>query len=1097
MAYSINGKVYTDHPLMDEIVYNCKQILQGIVIKNDVLANDSETEESLENSEVFIMIKDGSVTFNLFPFTSQILSSFGYNSEQIRAYLLNKNNIPESDREELLSFSCNYFLNNYEETNNYYRSLIGLPNYGTNEYNIYIDSSYIPNNYDKDVDFTKPLHEQDSSVLAILEATGKLEEIISNHRGSHYSYLRFLGDKKIDLYTARKANKWDILYMPSVEALVEDRFREIYSLNRDMFLKRTYQEAYAFNSTYYEQCMILMVLCQTFNDMIVDVPEWYIRRDIFDIRSVQYFLESYGVEYFKEIPLKYQIKIVKNLNKLIKYKSSNRNNNDILEIFSLDNTAIYKYYLYKKRKTDGRGNYLTDKNGNDVYDLEFVQCKFDESYDNYIKDMIYRTPYDDITYQDKYWDGEDEHSYIKSLHMQRDFTIEGTKYMSIEYKIPYSEYLFQMSYFLSLLLDSNMNSDDIKIAIPSIQSSVYFRLSDLFIFLFLLTNGYYDCDVDIIKPDTDTSGKIDKPTFKKYDDYDGGYSYTPEDLYSSFYSLNNGNVSAPNSVWQLNGDGGDNVEYSELRNEEDLHDWMKKVFPELFIESDHNKVYGFNLSADLTKLEEIIGRKHSNFQFEGGFSLKDFGVDNFNTYNQVSTIDEFVNIYNTNKECYDKLLRKMADEVDNRDQYKLMQFVFDYLFTKPFDYSFYKLSDGTEASSLKDILKDRDFILYNVFKTTMSETNVETRQDNIRNIMNDVINTLEYYLSYDGLDYIFSFATVSSFNSLVNYIYLMINFFKSYKVHFLDPYITFVVDNRLENSAEAHDSITERKLTYFKEDKAFSSDIMDHKVTLELEDRSESSIATETLDIYGHFEGDPKDDYDYDGMYASSDQTYSSFKDANGGYADDYSCIPYIVLNGGAAQGSKENLWDLNGATAVEMQDYVDVDGGPAVHREDWRQDYWGSAFTYIIDGGSASTNQFLSSTMHTRVVDRQIESSVRIATKAGNKLVETEDGLYLQESWVAWSDFEDFATDTKSTFDYFSSSYARLISDIEVAQDEELLDQRIQNCIENYIGGMRKVVEYMENDSFEKSLKDYTDQRVNELYAEFYGFSPFKWDNF
>ena len=87
--------------------------------------------------------------------------------------------------------------------------------------------------------------------------------------------------------------------------------------------------------------MILLILAQTFNDMIVDTPEWYIRRDIFDIRSVQYFLESYGVKFFKEIPLKYQIRIVKNLNKLIKYKSSNKNFADILEIFAAKNTSIY------------------------------------------------------------------------------------------------------------------------------------------------------------------------------------------------------------------------------------------------------------------------------------------------------------------------------------------------------------------------------------------------------------------------------------------------------------------------------------------------------------------------------------------------------------------------------------------------------------------------------------------------------------------------------------------------------------------------------------------------------------------------------------
>ena len=46
MAYYVKGKTYTDHPLMDEICYNCKLILKSIVIKNDVLAMQKETKNS-------------------------------------------------------------------------------------------------------------------------------------------------------------------------------------------------------------------------------------------------------------------------------------------------------------------------------------------------------------------------------------------------------------------------------------------------------------------------------------------------------------------------------------------------------------------------------------------------------------------------------------------------------------------------------------------------------------------------------------------------------------------------------------------------------------------------------------------------------------------------------------------------------------------------------------------------------------------------------------------------------------------------------------------------------------------------------------------
>ena len=1095
MAYSINGKVYTDHPLMDEIIHNCKLILNGIVVKNDVLANDNESEQSIHDSEVFFMIKDNTISYDVFPFTTHMLTSYGFSRERANQIVQDRYSIKSAlERKSILEFCINYFINNFEETNNYYRMLIGLPPYGTTDYDIYIDRSYFPSNYKKDIDFSKPLHEFDNSLIAILYSTGAIENIRKEYKGSNYSYINFLGDKNIDLYEARKADKWDILYLPSVENLVQDRFKELYTVNKEMYLKRTYQEAYAFGSDYYEQIMILMLLCQTFNDMIVDTPEWYIRRDIFDIRSVQYFLESYGVEFFKEIPLKYQIRIVKNLNKLIKYKSSTKNCFDILDIFSLRNTSIFKYYLYKKRKTDTLGNYLGTGDSIDDYDLEFVQSKIDESYDDYIKDNIYRTPYDDITYQDKYWDGEDTHQYIKEKHLNRDFTIEPSKYMSIEYIISSSEYSFQLQYFLGLLLDSNIDTEDIKIHIPSIDPTVSFKLSDLFILLFLLTNGYDNVNAEVKKPKTIENAK-EKPEFTKYDDFNGGYSYTPEEEYDLDPFLLNTNDN-PN-FWNYDINGGDNVFYSEIRSVEDFYDWMKKQYPEMFIE-DKNRVYGFNTDADLEQLQEIVGRRHSRFQFDRGYTLEELGVDKFINLKSVSTIDDLVSIYENNKKCHDKLMKFMMEDVDNRDDRVLMDYVYRYLFTKPFDEKFYTLSNGKSTKYLYEVLEDRDYILYNLYLKAVDEINIETRQDIIRSVMNDIVNTLEYYLSSDSLEYIFSFTSIASFTALVRYIYLMINFFKSYKVHFIDPYITIIMDNRRENSAEAYDTIAEKEITYWKEDRSFQRDNAELDVFLEFEDNYRGERIVEILDVYGHFEPDPDDDYDYNGMYANSDETEDLFKDANGGYASDSSCIPFKMINGGSAQGSRRDLWDINGAGALEMQDYLIVDGGVAYDEEEYyRGDYHTSAFNYILDGGSAGTNQFISKSMNVKVIDRQITAEVKVSSKIGNALEVTDDGLYLRESWVKYSDFEEFQEDALNTYNYYSAMYQELSEDIKIYGDEESLDKRIQKCISLYLGTARKVVSYMDNDAFENNLKQYTDDKVQALYDEFYGFTPYEWGDF
>ena len=55
MAYIVNGKTYTSNPLMDEIIYNCKLILNGIVVKNEYTAHLYETEETLNNQEYLLI----------------------------------------------------------------------------------------------------------------------------------------------------------------------------------------------------------------------------------------------------------------------------------------------------------------------------------------------------------------------------------------------------------------------------------------------------------------------------------------------------------------------------------------------------------------------------------------------------------------------------------------------------------------------------------------------------------------------------------------------------------------------------------------------------------------------------------------------------------------------------------------------------------------------------------------------------------------------------------------------------------------------------------------------------------------------------------
>ena len=942
MPYSVKGKVYTSHPLMDEIVYHTKNILNGIVLKNEKRANEFETADSLSESDAFLAIMNGSIHLEILPITETFLMEHGfsrYDSYQMaRNYALlpkyvectlglynEKNTTPAKwnamyaryeyiggkvagrnlhqeailDEENkvfrrkdgtectgpVISYVKPYYTDidgnllvpedpddpysgdfynlvtgelshakpiecitgifreyandyYYDEKNLYYRTLEGLPAYGTKDYDVYIsyeDYSFLFDLDDStEYNFDLPIHEYSVSQINSLSTLGILDDIIEKYYKNtesnnkpYYRYLKYLGPKKIDLYQARFAKEWDILYMPTVEHIISDTFKEKFKINRDIYYRRTYQQAYSIYSEYYEEMVMIMILCQTFTDMVTDTPEFYIRRDIFDLRSVQYFLEANGVEFYKEIPLRYQVLIVKNLNKLIKYKSTEKNIDDILNIFSMEDATVYKYYIYKKylynkfqrqdeeeegdgweddegadwqdtkrivnsnfvsgnlsgwtvvttlpeftdiydggdedeivgiitgdetldygsedsdvepdvedldfgdmddsstpqqdtdeedidyatspfgykiavdkfsmknstpylriwnhtseeqefsmrqhirdvnmgfyrirymyggtrgknlglkvyvdeklvmnspnthgdgkddwrytyspefeitplqdiwlfiqgkiptgfegrlddivllEKTDvwecgdeeeiegihssdpewevadfideseednftkdyiydfgsEDGEYVNPGNVTDaeldykesrriiydevgnVYELDFVKVPIGENYDDYIKDNIYRDDYDDLTMDDPYWDGEDVHYYIKNLHLEKEFTIEGSKYMNLELDVPYQEYAYQRQYFIGLILNESLDNDDLAIAVPGIKQHAIFKLRDLFLLIFCCNAIYDDQDPIIMDPTELFIRPKSKPEFEPFEIIDGGHAW--------------------------------------------------------------------------------------------------------------------------------------------------------------------------------------------------------------------------------------------------------------------------------------------------------------------------------------------------------------------------------------------------------------------------------------------------------------------------------------------------------------------------------------------------------------------------------------------
>ena len=363
-----------------------------------------------------------------------------------------------------------------------------------------------------------PVHMMNNQDLTILYSHGIIDELIEQHPDK--TYLKFMSDNAIDVYKARKAMAFQILYIPTVSNNeLMDRWNTKYEQNRMYTLKTYYSEAYKLYSDYYNNFIMIFIILQTMLDIISEVQEFIARREIFDDRSIRYLFESYGIPYYPEIPRKYQLAMVKNINTLLKWKASTKNMIDICSLFGFDEVEIFRYYLLRDRrvKLDGdndakNDNYqfhyktIVDENGEEKvvpdndknYELKFVRVPIDEPADDYLKNEINYEDYDIITNQDEFWDGKSDHADVKSAILDQEFSWTRTKYISIDTMYDLTQISFDLPYFINMLVDDTLLEDYLYVKIPTIKNNHQFRVADLFVYMMAITYIYHGFEDQIM-----------------------------------------------------------------------------------------------------------------------------------------------------------------------------------------------------------------------------------------------------------------------------------------------------------------------------------------------------------------------------------------------------------------------------------------------------------------------------------------------------------------------------------------------------------------------------------------------------------------------
>lgn len=501
-------KQVTDNPLLDQIIYECQTMIYGgVVFKNEEEANKCETLHTIQMSDRYADIIEGKTKFEFFEYGLDLLNQVPYLTNQDKILMARNNNlIPLAARDFLHELAKQKFLDNYEEPNNYYRKLNGLPN--DTVAGIRLTDDLVAKLDVEEFDYGKYVHEMNAEEINILEMFGVLDDL--KLRYPDQEYLNYLGERKINPYIARRLPNFSVLYLPSSDSLeVHNKFLECLERNRVFFLKTIYSEAYKFNSQYYDNFIIIMILLQSFADMITLAPEYIIRREVFDLRTIQYIFESQGCEFYPEIPLKYQKRLVQNLNNLIKYKSSTKNLLDIASLFGFEDIKLFKYYIMRIPVMNEDGTYRHDvtedpKTGKDIpnlnnnYQLKFLRVPIDGIADDYIRDISNYKDYTTITSQDKYWNGPYSRDYVKQKILEQEFNITLSKYISVDSVYSLTDLSFQLVYFINMILyNGRIDNSKVTLEIPEISSTAQFPFVDTLICLYSLMYMYNGFEDDI------------------------------------------------------------------------------------------------------------------------------------------------------------------------------------------------------------------------------------------------------------------------------------------------------------------------------------------------------------------------------------------------------------------------------------------------------------------------------------------------------------------------------------------------------------------------------------------------------------------------
>jgi hypothetical protein len=327
---------------------------------------------------------------------------------------------------------------------------------------------------------------------------------------------------------------------------------------------------------------------------------------------------------------------------------------------------------------------------------------------------------------------------------------------------------------------------------------------------------------------------------------------------------------------------------------------------------------------------------------------------------------------------------------------------------------------------------------------------------------------------------------------------LMLKFFKSWKVYFLDATNTYSIGDNGSGQMDKvikSDMLAERRITHLDQDSFGMRDGM--QVSYSFEHSEDKMLNKEVIDTYQFRQTAIETIYLFDG---GSPDVEVSHEEALSVMTFDKSSLdggevgkigPKYSIDSGVV-GAGLDIYNLEGGSPYTQRFYLTVNGGEISECND-------DKYTKRpkIDGGGIDDRIYQTDTIWTHTEKQTIINDAKLSRKPTNRLVITDDGLYLKDDMAALDEFNNLKLNLITTRSMQTYNFDRYYEFAIASSDDDALRRLVYNTTDEILAPANKCkAEILDGGGFDK-LKNQIDVPIAEFTEWFEENNPFKWEMF